>query len=102
MQSGQYARRVQLLDGVDARRTDTIEQLNPASVLSGLHTPYWNSLGNPTIAVPIGLAADGAPLSMSISGKPFDEATVLRAGDAFQRRTDHHRLTPALSRKVLP
>ncbi|MFX0579346.1 amidase [Nocardia nepalensis] len=85
-----------------APRIDAMEQLNPVSVLAGLHTPYWNSLGNPTIAVPIGLTADGVPLSISISGKHFDEATVLRAGDAYQQRTDHHRLTPALSRKVLP
>ncbi|MBB5911335.1 aspartyl-tRNA(Asn)/glutamyl-tRNA(Gln) amidotransferase subunit A [Nocardia transvalensis] len=68
----------------------SLDPLQPLGALSSLHTPYWNPLGNPTLAVPIGLSADATPLSMSISGRYFDEATVLRAGDAFQRRTAHH------------
>ncbi|WP_024806091.1 amidase [Nocardia sp. BMG51109] len=68
----------------------TLDPMRPLGALSSLHTPYWNPLGNPTLAVPIGLSADGTPLSISISGRYFDEATVLRAGDAYQRRTAHH------------
>ncbi|MBF6176769.1 amidase [Nocardia blacklockiae] len=68
----------------------TLDPLRPLGALSSLHTPYWNPLGNPTLAVPIGLSADTTPLSMSVSGRHFDEATVLRAGDAYQRRTTHH------------
>ncbi|WP_280331258.1 amidase [Nocardia wallacei] len=68
----------------------TLDPLRPLGALSSLHTPYWNPLGNPTLAVPIGLSADATPLSMSISGRHFDEATVLRAGDAYQCRTTHH------------
>lgn len=68
----------------------TLDPLRPLGALSSLHTPYWNPLGNPTLAVPIGLSADATPLSMSISGRHFDEATVLRAGDAYQLRTTHH------------
>jgi aspartyl-tRNA(Asn)/glutamyl-tRNA(Gln) amidotransferase subunit A len=79
-----------------APRLDAIDQLQPLNVLASLHTPYWNPLGNPTLALPIGLSADGMPLSMSISGKHFDEATVLRAGDAYQRRTIHHLATPTI------
>jgi aspartyl-tRNA(Asn)/glutamyl-tRNA(Gln) amidotransferase subunit A len=33
---------------------------------------------------------------MQIVGRPFDEATVLRAGDAFQRLTDFHTRRPML------
>ncbi|MFJ1456800.1 amidase [Nocardia sp. N2S4-5] len=68
----------------------SLDPLRPLGALSSLHTPYWNPLGNPTLAVPIGLSGDATPLSMSISGRHFDEATVLRAGDAYQRRTTHH------------
>ncbi|WP_280382146.1 amidase [Nocardia wallacei] len=68
----------------------TLDPLRPLGALASLHTPYWNPLGNPTLAVPIGLSSEGTPLSMSISGRYFDEATVLRAGDAYQRRTTHH------------
>ncbi|MCU1639823.1 MAG: amidase [Nocardia sp.] len=71
-----------------------IDQMQPLNVLASLHTPYWNPLGNPTLAVPIGLSSEHTPLSMSLSGRPFAEATVLRAGDAYQRLTDHHLRTP--------
>ncbi|MGI5217450.1 amidase [Nocardia sp. CA-290969] len=75
---------------------DTMDPLDPLGVLPSLHTPYWNPLGNPTLAVPIGLSGAGTPLSMSISGSHFGEAAVLRAGDAFQRRTDHHLQYPTV------
>jgi amidase len=42
--------------------------------------PYcipWNHLGNPSMAVPAGIAADGMPLSVQIVGRPGDEATLL-------------------------
>jgi aspartyl-tRNA(Asn)/glutamyl-tRNA(Gln) amidotransferase subunit A len=78
-----------------AQRVDAIDQFNLLSLLPSVHTAYWSPLGNPTLAVPIGLSTDGTPLSMSISGAPFADALVLRAGDAYQRRTAHHLLTPA-------
>ena len=34
---------------------------------------------------------DGLPLSMQISGRPFDDARVLRAGHAFERATGLNR-----------
>jgi amidase len=37
----------------------------------------WNHLGNPSMAVPAGFAADGMPLSVQIVGRPGDEATLL-------------------------
>jgi hypothetical protein len=77
-----------------AQRIDPIDQLNLLSLLPSIHTAYWSPLGNPTLAVPIGLSSDNTPLSMSISGRPFADADVLRAGDAYQRRTAHHILTP--------
>ena len=43
------------------------------------------------IAIAVGRNADGLPLSLQLAGRPFAEAEVLRAADAFQRRTSWHR-----------
>jgi aspartyl-tRNA(Asn)/glutamyl-tRNA(Gln) amidotransferase subunit A len=53
-------------------------------------TSIWNSMGLPALCIPIGFTDDGLPLSLQIVGKPFDEAAVLRVGDAFQQLTDWH------------
>lgn len=67
---------------------------DPRRSTRSLHCGYFNPLGVPVLAVPIGLSSEDTPLSLSIAGRPFDEATVLRAGDALQRRTDHHLTVP--------
>jgi len=53
--------------------------------------------GIPALSVPCGFSSDGLPLALQIAGRPFDEATVLRAGDAYQRVTDWHVRMPPLS-----
>jgi amidase len=40
-------------------------------------TPIWNHTGQPVAAVPSGFTADGLPLSVSLVGRPDDEATLL-------------------------
>ena len=57
-------------------------------------TGPWNLVGQPALAIPCGFSASGLPLSMQIVGKPFDEATVLRVGDAYQQLTDWHLRMP--------
>ena len=53
------------------------------------------SLANiPALSVPCGFSADGLPLSLQIAGRPFDEATVLRAGHAYEQATDWHTRRP--------
>jgi len=47
-------------------------------------TAPFNVTGQPVIAVPTGLSPDGLPLSMQLIGRPFDEATILRAADAYE------------------
>ncbi|GAA4560163.1 amidase [Pseudonocardia xishanensis] len=61
-----------------------------------IHTGYWDSVGNPVLALPMGHSAAGLPLSLQIAGRPFEEATLLRAGAAFQRATTHHLRVPLL------
>jgi aspartyl-tRNA(Asn)/glutamyl-tRNA(Gln) amidotransferase subunit A len=57
-------------------------------------TRAFNLSGHPTCAVPCGFTEGGLPIGMQLVGRPFDEATVLRAADAFQRRTDFHARRP--------
>ncbi len=45
----------------------------------------FNALGWPAIVVPSGLTGDGLPLATQIIGRPWDEATVLRAARAVER-----------------
>ncbi len=59
-------------------------------------TRPFNALGLPVLSVPCGTAADGRPLAMQLVGRPFDEATLLRLGHAYESATPWHRRRPAL------
>jgi aspartyl-tRNA(Asn)/glutamyl-tRNA(Gln) amidotransferase subunit A len=61
-----------------------------------IHTPYWDITGNPVMSLPAGFNGDGLPLAVQLAGRPFDEVSVLRAGDAYQRVTNWHLQRPAL------
>jgi aspartyl-tRNA(Asn)/glutamyl-tRNA(Gln) amidotransferase subunit A len=65
--------------------------LAPASLR---YTAPWNLLGLPAVAVPCGFTAEGLPVSIQIVGRPFDDATVLRAARAYERVTEWHRHRP--------
>ena len=54
-----------------------------------------NYLGLPAISVPAGFDRRGLPIGFQLVGRPFAEATLLRAADAFQRVTDWHKKKPA-------
>jgi aspartyl-tRNA(Asn)/glutamyl-tRNA(Gln) amidotransferase subunit A len=60
------------------------------------YTTAFNVGGNPALALCMGFASDGMPLSLQIVGRLFDEATVLRAGDAYERATSWRQRRPAL------
>ena len=46
-------------------------------------TGIFNLSGHPALSVPCGFSAAGLPIGMQIVGRPFDEPTVLRLGDAY-------------------
>jgi aspartyl-tRNA(Asn)/glutamyl-tRNA(Gln) amidotransferase subunit A len=50
---------------------------------NGLAIPF-NCLGWPALTMPVGVAADGMPLALQIVGRPWEEATVLRAAAAVE------------------
>ena len=77
---------------------ERIDEIDIAQrMLRPSYTPPWNLAGVPALAIPCGLSTGGLPISLQIVGKPFDEGTVLRAGDAYQRRTDWHLRVPAIA-----
>lgn len=73
------------------------DELTWEALMGAIFTPYWDSVGCPALAVPMGFTAGGLPLSLQIGGRALEDGLVLRAGDAFQRLTDHHLQVPALS-----
>jgi len=46
-----------------------------------------NHTGLPAISVPCGFTAGGLPIGFQLIGRPFDEATVLRAAHAYEVNT---------------
>jgi aspartyl-tRNA(Asn)/glutamyl-tRNA(Gln) amidotransferase subunit A len=57
----------------------------------------FNVTGQPSLAVRCGFSAAGLPLSLQIAGRPFDEASVLRVGHAYEQATEWHRRRPAMA-----
>ncbi len=55
-----------------------------------------NVTSQPALEVCNGFGAHGLPLGMQILGRPFDDATVLRTGHAYEQATDWHRRHPPL------
>jgi aspartyl-tRNA(Asn)/glutamyl-tRNA(Gln) amidotransferase subunit A len=58
--------------------------------------PPLNLTGLPTLALPCGFSASGLPLSLQLAGRPFEEATVLRAGHAYEQATPWHTRHPSV------
>jgi aspartyl-tRNA(Asn)/glutamyl-tRNA(Gln) amidotransferase subunit A len=58
----------------------------------------FNVSGNPALSVCSGFAANGMPQSLQIVGRLFEDATVLRAGHAYEKATPWRNRRPALSR----
>lgn len=59
-------------------------------------TAPFNCTGGPALALPCGFTADNLPLSLQIVGRPFDDATVLRAGHAYEQATGYTQRHPRL------
>ena len=48
------------------------------------YTLPWNLTGQPALTVPCGFTPAGLPAGLQVVGRPFDEATVLRVGQALE------------------
>ncbi len=58
--------------------------------LNDIFTVSANLSGLPAISVPCGFAPGKLPIGLQLTGRAFDEATLLRAADAYQRDTGWH------------
>jgi aspartyl-tRNA(Asn)/glutamyl-tRNA(Gln) amidotransferase subunit A len=65
------------------------------------YTRPFNVLGLPALSVCSGFTGNGLPLSMQIVGRPFEDALVLKVGDAFEKATAFREVRPDLSRDAL-
>jgi aspartyl-tRNA(Asn)/glutamyl-tRNA(Gln) amidotransferase subunit A len=65
--------------------------------LSDIYTISVNLAGIPAISVPCGFTKEGLPAGLQISGKAFDETTILRAAYAYEQATPWHLERPKLS-----
>jgi aspartyl-tRNA(Asn)/glutamyl-tRNA(Gln) amidotransferase subunit A len=65
-------------------------------------TRPFNLTGHPAASIPCGFTAAGLPVGLQIVGRAFDEATVLRVADAYQRATDWHKRRPPVEPPAPP
>jgi aspartyl-tRNA(Asn)/glutamyl-tRNA(Gln) amidotransferase subunit A len=55
-----------------------------AMYLEDIFTVTANMAGLPGISVPAGLSGEGTPMGLQLIGRPFDEATLFRAGAVLE------------------
>jgi aspartyl-tRNA(Asn)/glutamyl-tRNA(Gln) amidotransferase subunit A len=72
-----------------APRADDTETIATTRRLTRL-TYAWTLAGLPALSVPCGFDAAGLPVGLQLAAVPFGEATLFRAGAAYQRETDWH------------
>jgi aspartyl-tRNA(Asn)/glutamyl-tRNA(Gln) amidotransferase subunit A len=88
------------LDGVDALLTPTtqtaairVDAVDQATTPAHF-TRLVNLLELCALSIPDGFTQTGLPLSLQIICRPYDEATALRIGWAYQQATDWHERHP--------
>lgn len=71
-----------------------------ALYLVDVFTVSANLAGLPALSVPCGLTSNRLPIGLQLTGKPFDEATLLRIGDSYERDTNWWREFPQLESEI--
>lgn len=66
---------------------------------AGSQLAITNLTGNPVVCMPMGFNPRGLPVSISLVGNLYDEASILEAAKAYQDHTDHHLKHPPLFAK---
>jgi aspartyl-tRNA(Asn)/glutamyl-tRNA(Gln) amidotransferase subunit A len=61
-------------------------------------TRIYNLVGIPSLSIPCGFSKAGLPIGLQIAGKPFDEATVLKMGHAYESNTPWKDRHPSFDR----
>ena len=55
--------------------------------LADVFTVSANLAGLPAVSVPCGFTSNRLPIGLQLTGRRFDEATILRVADAYERET---------------
>jgi aspartyl-tRNA(Asn)/glutamyl-tRNA(Gln) amidotransferase subunit A len=58
------------------------------------HCFFANVIGVPALSFPCGFSSAGLPIGLQVVGRPFQESTLFRIGDAYQRASDWHQRRP--------
>jgi aspartyl-tRNA(Asn)/glutamyl-tRNA(Gln) amidotransferase subunit A len=58
--------------------------------LADVFTVSANLAGFPAVSIPCGFSPERLPIGLQLTGRMFDEGTILRAADAYQRDTRWH------------
>lgn len=61
---------------------------------AGNQLAMTNLTGHPVVCMPAGFNQGGSPMSITLVGNLFDEATILAVANAYQKNTDHHKKHP--------
>jgi aspartyl-tRNA(Asn)/glutamyl-tRNA(Gln) amidotransferase subunit A len=64
--------------------------------LADVFTASANLAGLPAVSVPCGFTTDRLPVGLQLTGRRFDEATLLRVADAYERATDWWKTIPEI------
>ena len=64
--------------------------------LADVFTVSANLSGLPAISVPCGFTSARLPVGLQLTGRMFDEASLLRAADAYERDTEWWQAAPSL------
>ena len=81
---------------IEAERAATGDPARAAFTAMTRFTYPFNLSGFPAMSIPCGFDALGLPIGLQVAGPPWQEARVLRVGDAYQQATDWHRRRPPL------
>jgi aspartyl-tRNA(Asn)/glutamyl-tRNA(Gln) amidotransferase subunit A len=58
------------------------------------NTGIFDFTGQPSISVPCGFTAAGLPVGLMVTGRLFEDATLLRFAQAFEQASPWHLKTP--------
>jgi aspartyl-tRNA(Asn)/glutamyl-tRNA(Gln) amidotransferase subunit A len=62
--------------------------------LADVFTVSANLAGLPAISIPCGFTIDGLPIGLQLTGRLFDESTMLRIADGYEREAGWWKRTP--------
>jgi aspartyl-tRNA(Asn)/glutamyl-tRNA(Gln) amidotransferase subunit A len=83
----------------EARKLDTIPEWDVGQK-PGFTMPF-NVAGYPAISICAGFGELGLPVAIQLVGKPFQEPSLLRVADAFEKATPFRDRRPALTQSLV-